>query len=456
MDSWDLQTKLARTAQRYGMDLSYPLAMVSGGPDSVALLRALAGTGTSPVVLHVDHGLRGEESRGDAEFVRRLCGELGLGFELREPELPEGPGLQARARDERYALAAELARKTGATAIATGHTADDVAETVLMNLARGSGVRGLSGIPPTRGEIVRPLIEARRAEILAYLESLGQPYRNDPTNALPKYARNRVRLESMPVLEELYPGAGANIARAAALLRQDLEALEALAWQAVHRRGDELLVPPSTQLHHALQRHAVRLAHSSLAPAAQPLEHAPVESVLALERGDGTRTLDLPGGVVAAMRGSGELAIYLRREPPEDSAVEVRPGELRLAGWSIRVRELEALERLPEDALRPEIVYLDAGLGPYTLRLAREGDVVRPLGLGGGKKVLRAMMDRKVPKDLRRRTPVVADPRQRIAWVAGGELGEEFAVGEETRRVLRLEAREPGEAAAKNANENLV
>lgn len=438
------------------MDLSRPLALVSGGPDSVALLRALVEGGARAVVLHVDHGLRGEESRGDAEFVRRLCGSLDLDFELRRPELSEGPGLQARARDERYALGAELARKSGATAIATGHTADDVAETVLMNLSRGSGARGLSGIPPVRAGIVRPLIEVRRAEVLAYLEALGQPYRTDPTNALPKYARNRVRMESLPVLEELYPGAGANIARAAGLLRQDLEALEDLAWQAVRHRGDELLVPSATELHHALRRHAVRLAHTSLAPSAQPPEYALVESVLELERDDGTRTLDLPGAVVAAARGSGEIALYLRREPPEGPAVEVTAGELRLAGWSLRVRVLDAPERLPEDASRPEVAYLDAGHGPYTLRLAREGDVVRPLGLGGGKKVLRAMMDRKVPKDLRRRTPVVVDPHQRVAWVARGELGEEFAVGDETRRILRLEAREPGEEVAKNAGGNLV
>src|SRR5215211_2625466 len=185
----DFPGAVRRTAERYGMDLSRPLALISSGPDSVALLRALVALGTGPVVLHVDHGLRGEESRADAEFVRDLC-----------------ENLQERARDERYRLAGEVADGLGLRTIAAGHTADDVAETVLMNLARGAGLRGLSGIPPVRGRLVRPLIERTRQEVLEYLESLDQPYRTDPTNLTGKYARNRVRLEILPLLEELNPG----------------------------------------------------------------------------------------------------------------------------------------------------------------------------------------------------------------------------------------------------------
>jgi len=428
------------TAERFGMDLSQPLALVSGGPDSVALLRALVGLGTSPTVLHVDHGLRAEDSRQDAEFVRGLCSELGLEYEVREPGIREGPGIQERAREVRYSLATELARRLGASAIATGHTADDVAETVLMNLARGSGLRGLAGIPPVSGLVARPLIEVRRDEVLGYLRALGQEYRTDPTNALPKYTRNRVRSEVLPVLEGLYPGAGANVARAAGLLREDLGALEELAERSIRRRGEEVILPSEAGLHHALRRYAVRKAYSALVPGRYPLDSDAVEAVLALESG----TLDLPSGVVAASRPGGEVALYERREPPECQTVPLAEGECGVAGWTVTVRELPAPEILPVDAGRPEVAYLDAGRGPYSLRLVREGDVVRPLGLRGSKKVLRAMMDRKVPRDLRRRTPVVVDGRGRVAWVARGELGEQFALRPGTRRALRLEAREPG------------
>ena len=428
-----------RTAERYGMDLSRPLALVSGGPDSVALLRALLSLGTGPVVLHVDHGLRGEESREDAGFVRDLCENLGVRCEIRRLRLAEGPNLQERARDERYRLAGEVADGLGLRTITVGHTADDVAETVLMNLARGAGLRGLSGIPPVRGRVVRPLIERTRREVLEYLESLDQPYRTDPTNLTGKYARNRVRLEILPVLEELHPGAARNLARGASLAREDLEVLEDLAAEILERRGDEVVLPLGklSEQHPALRRCAVRRAYSMLLPDAPPLGSALVEAVLELTgKSEGTRVLDLPGGVIASARAGVELVLYAEVEPVAEKE-KLRVGEILFAGWRISAREVSRYE--PRDAARPEVAYLDASKGPYEVRLAREGDIIRPLGLGGSKKVLRAMMDRRVPKDLRRRTPVVVDARGEVAWIFLGELGEEFKVDEATEKMLRVE-----------------
>lgn len=142
METSRFSAGVGRAVRRYGMDLSRPLAMVSGGPDSVALLCVIAEIGARPFVLHVDYGLRGEESRGDAEFVRGLCGEMGLDCEVRSLRVG-GSNLQEEARKGRYRIAEELAVERGFSAIVTGHTADDVAETVLMNLARGRG-RGAS------------------------------------------------------------------------------------------------------------------------------------------------------------------------------------------------------------------------------------------------------------------------------------------------------------------------
>jgi tRNA(Ile)-lysidine synthase len=426
-----------QTAERYGMDLSWPLALVSGGPDSVALLRALVGLGGAPVVLHVDHGLRGEESREDAGFVRSLCDGLNVRCEVKRLRLEEGPSLQERARDERYRLAEEVADELGLQTIAVGHTADDVAETVLMNLARGTGLRGLAGIPPVRGRLVRPFIGRTRREILDYLASLDQPYRTDPTNLTGKYARNRIRLEVLPVLEELYPGAARNLARGGALAREDLEVLQDLAAEVIERRGEEVVLPLGglSELRPALWRYAVRRAYSVLLPDAPPLGSALVEAVLGLV-GEGTRTLDLPGDVVASARAGEEISLYPRPEPFAGEK-ELRVEETLFEGWRISAREVSRYE--PADASRPEVAYLDAARGPYRVRLAREGDTIRPLGLSGTKKVLRAMMDRKVPKDLRRRTPVVVDARGEVAWIPLGELGEGFKVDEATERMLRLE-----------------
>ncbi len=420
------------------MDLSRPLAMVSGGPDSVALLRALVELEARPVVLHVNHGLRGEESWEDAKFVRELCEKLGLNYEERRAKLGEG-NLQEEARKKRYRFAEQLAHEQGLSAVATGHTADDVAETVVLNLARGSGLRGLSGIQPVRGRVVRPLIRHRRRDVLCYLKHLGQTYRTDPTNLAPKYARNRVRLEVLPILEEMYPGTGGNIARGAALLREDLEVLEGLVAGIVHQRGGEVMVPLDKllTLSPALRRHAVRHAYSVLTSDAESLDSAAIEEILKLARKkEGTRIMHLPGNVIAAARFGEELALYYGTETlsgEEDLLV----GRLGFGDWLVDVREVWGYE--PEDAARPEVAYLSTEEGPYRMRMAREGDTIRPLGLGGAKKVYKAMMDRKVPKDLRSRTPVVVDERGRVAWIFFGELGEEFRVKTAATRALRLE-----------------
>jgi tRNA(Ile)-lysidine synthase len=385
----------------------------------------------------VDHGLRGEESRADADFVLKLCEGLGVGCEVRTLDLGDAANLQERARDARYRLAREVAGRLGV--VATGHTADDAAETIILNLSRGAGLRGLASIPPARDGLVRPLIDRTRREVLAYLSRLGQPYRTDPTNLSGKYARNRVRLEVLPVLEELHPGASANLARAASLAREDLEALEGLADAALETRGAEVVLTRGAlrALPPALRRHAVRRAYARVLPGAPPPESGHVEAVLALaEAGPGMRSLSLPGGVVAVGRGGDEISFYVPEEVPSGEE-PLREGPVAFGGWMFLVEEVERYEG--RDAGQPGVAYLDPGGGPYRVRAARGGDMIRPLGLGGRKKVFRAMMDRKVPADLRRRTPVVVGRAGEVAWIPFGEIGEGFKVGRDAGRVLKVE-----------------
>jgi tRNA(Ile)-lysidine synthase len=435
----DFVEGVRRTADRHGMDLARPLVLVSGGPDSVALLRAILDLGGDPRALHVDHGLRGEESKADADFVSKLCDELGVGCEVEILDLKGAVNLQKRAREARYRIAREAAGRGGLGVVATGHTADDVAETVILNLSRGAGLRGLASIPPTREGLVRPLIDRTRREVLAYLSRLDQPYRTDPTNLSAKYARNRVRLEVLTVLEELHPGAAANLARAASLAREDLEVLEELAEASLETRDAEVVLTRGAlhALPPALRRHAVRRAYARVLPGAPPpgLDH--VESVLALaEAGPGTRSLCLPGGAVAVGRGGNEIAFYVPGEVPSGEE-PLREGEIAFGGWIFRAEGVGRYDGL--DARRPEVAYLDVRGGPYRVRAAREGDMIRPLGLGGRKKVFRAMMDRKVPADLRRRTPVVVGRTGEVAWIPFGEIGEDFKVGRDAGRILKVE-----------------
>ncbi len=420
------------------MDISRPLALVSGGPDSVALLRAMIELKAEPVVLHLNYGLRSEESDADAEFVEDLCARFKLDCELRRVTV-SGGNFQEEARNERYRLAHEILEARDLSMIVTGHTADDVAETVLLNLARGTGLRGLAGIPPVRRLVARPLILHRRDEVLAYLEQLDQPYRTDGSNLRPKYARNRVRLEVMPILESLHPGAGGSIARTASMLREDLEALESLAGRLIERRGREIVVslrdsenPP------AILSHALRLAYGLL-DQDSALDSTAVESILeSVASGEGTVVRDLAGGIVVAVRLGEEVAFYKQVEATS-RVEELVVGVQRYEGWRIEVSEVGELD--PEDAAGPEVAYLDALRGPYLVRMPREGDRMRPLSLGGSKSVLKSMKDRRVPADLRLRTPVLVDSEGRIAWILSGELDEDHKVMPKTEKILRIEVR---------------
>lgn len=187
---------------------------VSGGADSVALLRALSEAGcTSLTVAHVNHQLRGAESDGDEAFVKALADSLGIAFRAERVDVAaeaSGENLEATARRLRYGWLAEVAADVGARWIATGHTADDQAETVLHRLVRGTGLRGLRGVARwdelrSNVEIVRPLLTVTRAELLDYLSALGQAFRTDSSNADPRFTRNRIRADLVPLLKTFNP-----------------------------------------------------------------------------------------------------------------------------------------------------------------------------------------------------------------------------------------------------------
>jgi tRNA(Ile)-lysidine synthase len=201
------------------------VAAISGGADSVALLRALHAAGAAPLVAHLNHQLRGADSDADEAFVRALATGLGLPVRCERLDVrgqAAGANLEAAARRLRYDWLAAVARDIGAAWVATGHTADDQAETVLHHLLRGTGLRGLAGMPPARELapgvlLVRPLLTVRRAEVLAYLADLGQPFRQDASNDDRGYTRNRLRHELLPQLAADYnPAVAEVLARLAA------------------------------------------------------------------------------------------------------------------------------------------------------------------------------------------------------------------------------------------------
>lgn len=427
---------------------------VSGGPDSLALLHALLRL-RGPLdltlrVAHFDHRMRAGSER-DASWVRRHAERLGLpvALGLARGDRPAGRSPEEWAREGRLAFLAETARGLGAR-VATGHTADDQAETVLMRLLAGAGLRGLGGIPPVRGPFVRPLIDVRRADTEAVCRALRLRPRRDPTNADPRFRRNAVRRDLLPLLAGRFNRRIVEtLARMADVLRDEDAYLDDLAAKRRAEigapgdaRGERIPVGPFAELPPALQRRLIRLA--------APLDAEATERVrmLALSGTTGDAA-DLPGPLNARLEYGflvlGGTAPSLAA-PPQPAALDV-PGVTDLPSWGFRVTAW--LESTPPaawpDGRRACVLDADRIRLPLAVRPPRAGDRFRPLGMGRAKKLGDFFTDEKVSRGERPRTPVAVDAVGTVAWVAGHRVDDRAKVTARTRRFLWLAIDEEGE-----------
>jgi tRNA(Ile)-lysidine synthase len=223
------------------------LVAVSGGADSVCLLRCLLSMrrslGVDLEVAHLDHGIRGRESAKEARFVEELCRKTGVVYNMARADIKKGgkrgASLEEKARTARYDFLIRTARSRGCKTVATGHTLDDQAETVLMKVVHGGSLSGLSGIPPVRYfeeiRIIRPLIRVTREQVLSFLEAEGEDHVEDPSNRDPAFRRNRIRMDLLPLLEDYNPRIRRSLANLSDTLREDLEALEVLSGEHIER-----------------------------------------------------------------------------------------------------------------------------------------------------------------------------------------------------------------------------
>ena len=388
------------------------LCAVSGGADSVCLLSGLYGLrerlGFSLCAAHYDHRLRGEESRRDADFVRRLVAERFPEVELRvgsgdvaAAARARGRGIEETARQMRYEFLRETAEELGCDRIATAHTADDNAETVLLHLARGTGLQGLCGIPAQRGELIRPLLTTTRAEVEGYLDQRGLPHVEDSSNADEGFARNRVRRRVVPVLEELYPGFARRVSENAARLRADEDYLEKQARKLVQaeERAAALAAAPDP-----IALRGVRLLLKEARGGDDTCAAVHLEGVLALCRGDDpSGEVHLPGGLTAR-REYGRLVIERRVETPgpeeRDAALPgVTPaGEYRL--WA------ESARYAGERPGPLEYWLSKARISHLSVRSRREGDTLKLPGRPT-KTVKKWLVEEKIPRARRDSLPVL-------------------------------------------------
>ena len=434
------------------------LVAVSGGADSVALAWLLADLAERGVIVlagvgHLNHQLRGAEADADEAFVAALAVRLRVPCKSARVDVAalaaaRGESIEAAARRARYAWLAEAAEALGATHIATGHTLDDQAETVLLRLLRGAGTRGLSGIRATRGAVIRPLLDSRREDVRAYLSARGEAFREDASNQDTSIPRNRIRHELLPVINRLAPGGLAALARTARLAADDEAVLQSRATVAAGfvvshdadgvrlRRGLLVALPP------AIGRRVIRGGIERVVPLEAPrLTSGHIESVWRSVLDGGRRRIDLPGVRVDVAPD----AVWLRGVAGERQSgdgcpefaypLEV-PGVLTVpeAGWSISAerRDQNAAEGVelcvgPRAALRivvPASLVGDA----VTVRNRRPGDRIKPIGGSGRKKVQDLLVDQKVPRDKRDRVPVVVGADGRVVWVVGVAMADEFRV----------------------------
>jgi len=403
------------------------LVLLSGGRDSVCLLDLAVRLGGPVSALHVDYGLRASAA-ADAAHCAALCERLGVPLTVLRPGPAQRGNLQAWARDVRYAEAARLAPRDGL--VAAGHTASDQVETVLYRLAASPGRRALLGMAAREGRLVRPLLEVTRAETAAYCTERGLPWREDPTNDSPAFARNRVRHDLLDALRGVHPAAEANVLRTLATLRDEAAVLDELV---------ETAATPELAALRALPPALARLCLQRLADEAVPGGRAPAvgsraEEILRLGAAGGSAALDLGGGLRAVVeygRLRFELGMGSTAAPAPAPARLDLPGRTAFAGGEL-TSEVGAQLPVGDGTLD-----LDALAAPLEVRAWRPGDRMRPLGLGGSRSLQDIFTDRRVPRAHRPGLPVIVSAGE-VAWVPGVATGERFRVTDGTRRRARL------------------
>lgn len=430
------------------------LAAVSGGADSVCLLLLLCELretlGIRVAAFHLNHGLRGAEADRDEAYVRALCEKLGVALTVRREDVASYAVSRRLTEEEagrrlRYQYLEETADGLGFRRIATAHHRDDCAETVLMNLFRGSGLSGLSGIPPVRGRVIRPLLALSREEIEAYLTERGISWCEDSTNHENLHTRNRIRNELLPrVKESVNPRAAEHIVRTAEVAAQAEAYFEALAVKLLDmdQAGRDAAKPhePETETPDAAPA-SVSLACLDAQPeivryylirellyqagcGRKDITERHIRAILGLSGpGAGTR-VDLPGDFIA-VRGYDALSVQRRQ-------TEAGPGELC---WESRVFPREKDGEIPRNRYTKWFDY-DKIKGTLILRTRREGDYFTLAG--GGKKMLRRyFIDEKIPESSRDKIPLFADGSH-ILWIVGGRISEAYKVDAATRTILEI------------------
>jgi len=453
--------KVEQTIQKYHLLEKGDRVVValSGGADSCALLLtllALAGAyGLKMFVAHFNHGLRDAESNEDEVFCRDLAHKFGLVFvteKMHHPAVPKRVSPEDYFRQERYRFLDKVAAAYGANKIALGHHLQDQAETVLLNILRGSGLDGLKGILPMRdNKYIRPLIEVSQRDIHSFLKEAGVQYCEDSSNNSNVYLRNRIRGELIPYLKEKYnPRIEQNLVRMAEIIRRDDEFLGGYVnaiLTSPHIQKKKHEVSFSTEyfktLHVSLIYRLLKAILEGLASEGKGFSSCHVQSLvdLVMKRSSG-KSISLPYRLTAQKEYDRLIIKSGRIEKPQDYKYQMTiPGtvDLRERHIILSLRRAAAAEI---DFKRQQRTYFDGDKikEPLVVRNRQNGDWFEPLGMRGSQKIKKLFIDRKLPRRERDRIALIAD-QESVIWIENMHLSERVKVSAETKNVVILDIR---------------
>lgn len=454
----DLVKRFQKTIKENGLinqDDSILIAL-SGGPDSTALLRLLAGVrdkmNLTLGAIYVNHQLRKKAARAEENFCQELCDRFDLELDIATEDIKQlakerGQSIEEAARDFRYDLFETLASEKGYDRIAVGHHLNDQAETIMFRIIRGTGLDGLAGMPARRGRIIRPLLGVTKNDILDYLKENDLAFCRDRSNESIKMSRNFIRNNLLrDIRKRLNPQVDEALVRLGELVKIDLNLLDRLA-QAATRKcvrltpggKFELVLSRLSGYDGAVQRRLIRHCLRQLSPSNLAPEREVVERLIDLIGQDGMK-ISLPGRLTAKTE-TGKLFLYLAAKLKFSEAFE--PGRrckipLPRLTFRARVADGSLVDLVRKARSRRITIDWQAVSPPLVVRSVKPGDRFQPLGMSGSKKISDFLIDTKWPEPKRDEVALVCD-RKGIVWVAGHQIDDRVKLTRETRKVLFLE-----------------
>lgn len=447
---------------------------VSGGADSICLLYALLDIcedyAAKLIVVHINHGLRGEEANKDEQFVMELCKSLDIEYhnfyyDVEEIAKKESLSKEDAGRKVRYQSFYHICKERKCNKLAIAHNKNDNAETVLFHLFRGSGIKGLSGIEPKRSvqiedrniTVIRPLLCVERADIEEYLSKLGKPYRVDESNLTNEYSRNKIRNQILTyVRQEINHNAIKNITEAATQLGEICQYVSNTIEQRYHtlvRQKENGFIIPVEELNKediVIQKGTIKMALEKLAGHSKDLEAKHIKQVLALTEKQVGKVVHLPYGMIAR-RDYGDISLLRDRDESKlemDKAFGQAPKELRIPG-RIRLPQQQLIVEaslfsyeknmeIPKNCCMKWFDY-DKIENTLVIRTRNEGDFIQINRTGGRKKLKDYFIDHKIPREERDRILLIADGSH-ILWITGAtdRISENYKVSEKTKNILLI------------------